>query len=145
MAALRRLWKILPQCANGMAFLIHGLHCAQKSLRSSSAAMLQATSPTFFWLMKTAFSLPKFSVISDLIVGNVKCIGYTIKSVGSNRSKGTLCQQAQDVTYQISGVQRALAGKLGSATFPRSTISIWDRGLLVQTCQEHPSFSISED
>jgi hypothetical protein len=34
-----------------------------------------------------------FPVVSERLVGNVQCIGYTIKSVGPGSSKGNLCQQ----------------------------------------------------
>ena len=72
------------------------------------------------------------------------CIGYTIKSVGPNSSKGTLCQQAQDFKYKLSGLQRVFAGKIGSATFPHEAISIRDRKLLIKTFETHPGFSVSE-
>ena len=88
---------------------------------------------------------PNFPLVTERLRGKVLCIGYSIKSVGPNRSKGTLCQQAQDVEYKLSGIQRAFAGKLGSATFPHGAISIWDRKLLIKTFQEHPGFSVSED
>ncbi|KAI4136620.1 MAG: hypothetical protein L6R39_007701, partial [Caloplaca ligustica] len=88
---------------------------------------------------------PNFPIVTERFSKSVKCIGYTIKSVGPNSSKGTLCQQAQDVEYKISGIQRALAGKIGSATFPHGAISIWDRELLIKTFQAHPGFSVSED
>ena len=88
---------------------------------------------------------PNFPIVTDRIHGKTLCIGYTIKSVGPNRSKGTLCQQAQDVEYKLSGLQRAFAGKIGSATFPHGAISIWDRKLLIKTFQAHPGFSVSED
>ncbi|KAL8704707.1 MAG: hypothetical protein Q9201_002131 [Fulgogasparrea decipioides] len=88
---------------------------------------------------------PNFPIVTDRIRGKTLCIGYTIKSVGPNSSKGTLCQQAQDVEYKISGIQRAFAGKVGSATFPHGAISIWDRKLLIKTFQAHPGFSVSED
>lgn len=88
---------------------------------------------------------PNFPIVTDRIRGKVLCIGYTIKSVGPNGSKGTLCQQAQDVEYKISGIQRAFAGKVGSATFPHGAISIWDRKCLIKTFQAHPGFSVSED
>ncbi|KAL8642740.1 MAG: hypothetical protein Q9226_008474, partial [Calogaya cf. arnoldii] len=88
---------------------------------------------------------PNFPVVSDRFTSTVKCIGYTIKSVGPNSSKGTLCQQAQDVEYKISGIQRAFAGKIGSATFPHGAISIWERELLIKTFEAHPGFSVSED
>lgn len=88
---------------------------------------------------------PNFPLVTERLRGKVQCIGYTIKSVGPNSSKGTLCQQAQDVEYKLSGIQRAFAGKLGSATFPHGAISIWDRELLRKTFQAHPGFSVSED
>ncbi|KAL9594820.1 MAG: hypothetical protein Q9219_006811 [cf. Caloplaca sp. 3 TL-2023] len=88
---------------------------------------------------------PNFPIVTDRIKGKTLCIGYTIKSVGPNSTKGTLCQQAQDVEYKISGIQRAFAGKVGSATFPHGAISIWDRELLIKTFQAHPGFSVSED
>lgn len=50
---------------------------------------------------------PNFPVVTERFTSRVKCIGYTIKSVGPESSKGTLCQQAQDVEYKISGIQRA--------------------------------------
>lgn len=88
---------------------------------------------------------PNFPIVTERFSSSVKCIGYTIKSVGPNSSKGTLCQQAQDVEYKMSGIQRAFAGKIGSATFPHGAISIWDRELLIKTFQAHPGFSVSED
>lgn len=91
-------------------------------------------------------ALPEnFPVVTDRLVGKVKCIGYTIKSVGPNSSKGNFCQQAQDLEYKLSGLQREFAGKLGSATFPHGAISLWDRELLVKTFYQHPGFSVSED
>jgi len=86
-----------------------------------------------------------FPVVTERLTDRVKCIGYTIKSVGPNSSKGNLCQQAQDLEYKLSGIQREFAGKVGSATFPHGAISLWDRELLVQTFHEHPGFSVSED
>jgi hypothetical protein len=68
------------------------------------------------------------------------CIGYTIKSVGPRSSKGTLCQQAQDLEYKISGLQRALAGKIGSATFPHGAISLWNTAFLIETFRTHPGY-----
>ncbi|KAF5007927.1 hypothetical protein FDECE_5843 [Fusarium decemcellulare] len=88
---------------------------------------------------------PNFPIVGDRIKGNVKCIGYSIKSVGPASSKGTYCQQAQDLEYKISGLQRALAGKIGSATFPHGAISLWDRRFLVETFHDHEGFSVSED
>ena len=82
---------------------------------------------------------PKFPVVSDRLSDKLKCIGYTIKSVGPPENKrGTLCQQAQDLEYKISGLQRAFAGKIGSATFPHGAISIWDTKFLIDTFRTHP-------
>ena len=88
---------------------------------------------------------PNFPIISERMTPHIKCIGYTIKSVGPESSRGTLCQQAQDLEYKISGIQRALAGYVGSATFPHGAISLWDREFLIQTFYKHPGFSVSED
>ncbi|ORY61747.1 nucleotide-diphospho-sugar transferase [Pseudomassariella vexata] len=88
---------------------------------------------------------PNFPVVSDRLKGNVQSIGYTIKSVGPDSSKGTWCQQAQDLEYKISGLQRALAGEIGSATFPHGAISLWNRQFLIRTFHDHPGFSVSED
>ncbi|KAK6194021.1 hypothetical protein LQW54_011869 [Pestalotiopsis sp. IQ-011] len=88
---------------------------------------------------------PNFPVVSDRLVGKVKSVGYTIKSVGPESSKGTWCQQAQDLEYKLSGLQRAFAGKVGSATFPHGAISLWDREFLVKTFNDHPGYSVSED
>jgi hypothetical protein len=86
-----------------------------------------------------------FPVVTDRLKDNVMCLGYTIKSVGPNSSKGNLCQQAQDLEYKLSGIQREFAGKVGSATFPHGAIALWDRDLLIKTFHEHPGFSVSED
>ncbi|KAJ3459314.1 hypothetical protein FSOLCH5_014204 [Fusarium solani] len=88
---------------------------------------------------------PNFPIVGDRLQDKVMCIGYAIKSVGPDSSRGTLCQQAQDLEYKISGLQRALAGKVGSATFPHGAISLWDRQFLVQTFHDHVGFSVSED
>ncbi|KAL8934747.1 MAG: hypothetical protein Q9216_005751 [Gyalolechia sp. 2 TL-2023] len=88
---------------------------------------------------------PNFPIVSDRLRGNIKCIGYIMKAVGPNGSKGNLCQQAQDLEYKLSGLAKAFAGKVGSVTFPHGAIVLWDRELLVQTFQEHPGFSVSED
>ena len=88
---------------------------------------------------------PNFPITTERLKGRVKCLGYTIKSVGPNKSRGTLCQQAQDIEYKISGLQRAFAGKIGSATFPHGAIVLWDRDFLLKTFNAHPGFSVSED
>ncbi|KAJ5549715.1 hypothetical protein N7535_002348 [Penicillium sp. DV-2018c] len=88
---------------------------------------------------------PNFPVVSNRLKGTVKCIGYTIKSVGPDSSKGTFCQQAQDLEYKMSGIQRKFFGKIGSATFPHGAISLWNIEFLKQTFHEHPGFSVSED
>ncbi|KAJ6110005.1 hypothetical protein N7486_002240 [Penicillium sp. IBT 16267x] len=89
---------------------------------------------------------PNFPLVSDRLKGQVKCVGYTIKSVGPGSSKGTYCQQAQEsVEYKMSGIQRAFFGMLGSATFPHGAISLWNTEFLKQTFHEHPGYSVSED
>jgi hypothetical protein len=91
-------------------------------------------------------ALPEnFPVVTDRLKGRVKCLGYTIKSVGPNSSKGNYCQQAQDLEYKLSGLQRDFAGRVGSATFPHGAIALWDRELLMDTFHQHPGFSVSED
>ncbi|KAI1878558.1 uncharacterized protein JN550_000740 [Neoarthrinium moseri] len=88
---------------------------------------------------------PNFPIVSEQLTGKVKSIGYTIKSVGPNSSKGTWCQQAQDLEYKLSGLQRLLAGKMGSATFPHGAISLWNRKFLISIFNDHPGYSVSED
>ncbi|KAF4553849.1 Hypothetical protein D9617_6g095820 [Elsinoe fawcettii] len=88
---------------------------------------------------------PNFPIVSDRLVGNVKCMGYSIKSVGPGSSRGTLAQQAQDMEYKLSGLQRVLAAKVGSALFPHGAISLWDREFLIRTFHQHPGFNVSED
>ncbi|KAJ9120573.1 hypothetical protein QFC22_002502 [Naganishia vaughanmartiniae] len=88
---------------------------------------------------------PNFPIVSDRMKGKIKCIGYTIKSVGPDSSKGTYCQQAQDLEYKLSGLQRGFAGMVGSATFPHGAISIWNTEFLISTFYQHPGYSVSED
>lgn len=88
---------------------------------------------------------PNFPVVTDRLRGAVKCLGYTLTSVGVNGSRGTWCQQAQDLEYKLSGLQRAFAGKIGSATFPHGAIVLWDTEFLIKTFKHHPGFSVSED
>ena len=86
-----------------------------------------------------------FPLGTERFTDRIKCIGYTITSVGPNGSLGTLVKQAQDLEYKLSGLQRQFAGLIGSATFPHGAISMWDRKFLLQTFYEHPGFSVSED
>ncbi|PWY67593.1 glycosyl transferase [Aspergillus sclerotioniger CBS 115572] len=88
---------------------------------------------------------PNFPVVISRLTDSVRCIGYTIKAVAADGSKGTYCQQAQDLEYKLAGLQRTLAGRIGSATFPHGAISLWERAFLRDTLQDHPGFSISED
>ncbi|KAK5129731.1 hypothetical protein LTR08_002942 [Meristemomyces frigidus] len=88
---------------------------------------------------------PNFPIVSERMKGKVGCIGYTIKSVGPNSSKGTYCCQAQDIEYKLSGLQRQFAGAIGSATFPHGAISLWNTNFLIDTFHTHPGFSVSED
>ncbi|KAJ5994946.1 hypothetical protein N7481_001923 [Penicillium waksmanii] len=84
---------------------------------------------------------PNFPIVSDQLKGKVQCVGYTIKSVGPESSKGTWCQQAQDLEYKMSGLQRAFF----ALRSPHGAISIWNTEFLKQTFNEHPGFSVSED
>ncbi|KAB8254483.1 glycosyltransferase like family 2-domain-containing protein [Aspergillus pseudonomiae] len=88
---------------------------------------------------------PHFPVVVSRLTEKVRCIGYTIKSVGPNSLPGSYCQQAQDLEYKLAGLQRSFAGRIGSATFPHGAISLWQRAFLKETLQHHPGFSISED
>ncbi|KAF7585611.1 hypothetical protein BBP40_010480 [Aspergillus hancockii] len=88
---------------------------------------------------------PHFPVVVSRLTDKVRCIGYTIKSVSTDSSKGSYCQQAQDLEYKLAGLQRSFAGLVGSATFPHGAISLWERSFLKDTLQHHPGFSISED
>ncbi|KUJ17423.1 uncharacterized protein LY89DRAFT_707002 [Mollisia scopiformis] len=76
---------------------------------------------------------PTFPLGTEKFSERIKCIGYTITSVGPNCSKGTLVQQAQDLEYKLSGLQRQFSGLVGSATLPHGAISMWDREFLLQT------------
>ncbi|KAL8846557.1 MAG: hypothetical protein Q9221_008364 [Calogaya cf. arnoldii] len=86
-----------------------------------------------------------FPIVSDRLRGNIKCIGYIMTATGPNGSPGTLCQQSQDLEYKLSGLAKSFAGKVGSVTFPHGCIVLWDRELLIETFQQHPGFSVSED
>ncbi|GIJ90897.1 hypothetical protein Asppvi_009862 [Aspergillus pseudoviridinutans] len=88
---------------------------------------------------------PNFPVVVSRLNEEVRCIGYTIKSVGFDSSLGSYCQQAQDLEYKLSGLTRCFAGRIGSATFPHGAISLWERTFLKRTLHNHPGFSISED
>jgi Glycosyltransferase like family 2 len=88
---------------------------------------------------------PNFPVVTDRLNRHTRCIGYTIKSTGPNSSRGTLCHQAQDLEYKLSGIQRLFAGRIGSATFPHGAVSLWDREFCLETFKTHPGFSVSED
>jgi len=88
---------------------------------------------------------PNFPIVSDRMTDMIQCIGYTIKSVGPESSRGTLCQQAQDLEYKLSGIQRGFAGAIGSATFPHGAISIWNTEFLISTFHQHPGYTVSED
>ncbi|KAI4098906.1 MAG: hypothetical protein LQ339_006212 [Xanthoria mediterranea] len=86
-----------------------------------------------------------FPIVSDRMRGNIKCIGYIMKATGPDGSLGTLCQQSQDLEYKLSGLAKSFAGKVGSVTFPHGCIVLWDRELLIETFQQYPGFSVSED
>ncbi|KAK4982048.1 hypothetical protein LTR50_007847 [Elasticomyces elasticus] len=62
--------------------------------------------------------------------------------VGCYAAKGF---KAQDLEYKISGLQRAFAGKVGSATFAHGAIAMWETEFAIKTFHQHPGFSVSED
>ncbi|KAL8868199.1 MAG: hypothetical protein Q9174_005145, partial [Haloplaca sp. 1 TL-2023] len=84
---------------------------------------------------------PNLPIVSDRMRGNIKCIGYIMRSVGPEGTPGSLCQQAQDVEYKLCGLTKDFAGKVGSVTFPHGCIVLWDRELLIKTFEIHPGFS----
>ncbi|KAE8374151.1 glycosyltransferase like family 2-domain-containing protein [Aspergillus bertholletiae] len=88
---------------------------------------------------------PHFPVVVSRLTLKVRCIGYTIKSVGPGSQPGSYCQQVQDLEYKLAGLQRSFAGRIGSATFPHGAISLWERTFLKETLLHHPGFYISED
>ncbi|KAJ5267341.1 hypothetical protein N7478_010149 [Penicillium angulare] len=88
---------------------------------------------------------PDVPIVVSKLTDRVRCIGYTITSVSACGSIGSYCQQAQDLEYKISGLQKILAGRVGSALFPHGAVSLWDRRFLKKTFKHHPGFSISED
>ncbi|PYH67043.1 uncharacterized protein BO88DRAFT_466248 [Aspergillus vadensis CBS 113365] len=83
-----------------------------------------------------------FPIVVSRLTKRVRCIGYTLKVVGSFFSKGTYCQQAQDLEYKLSGLQRTFAGRIGSATFPHGAIWLWEREFPSDALEDHPGFSI---
>ncbi|KAK6070882.1 hypothetical protein SCUP234_09971 [Seiridium cupressi] len=75
----------------------------------------------------------------------IACIGYTIKSVGANSSRGTLIQQAQDIEYKVAGLAKVFQTHYGSVIFPHGAIAVWRRDILEQIFHGHPGYHISED
>lgn len=93
---------------------------------------------------------PAFPIVSDRIQpgtkgGLVKCVGYTIKAVGPNGTKGNNVQQLQDLEYKLSGMARKWQGTWGTATFPHGAIALWERDFILKCFRVHPGFKISED
>ncbi|KAH8888429.1 hypothetical protein GQ53DRAFT_783587 [Thozetella sp. PMI_491] len=82
---------------------------------------------------------------TDRFKDNVACIGYTIKSVGENSSRGTLIQQAQDIEYKLAGLSKVFQSWYGSATFPHGAVALWSRKILNEVFHGHPGYHISED
>lgn len=75
----------------------------------------------------------------------VACVGYTIKSVGANSTRGTLMQMAQDLEYKVSGLAKVLQTHYGSVVFPHGAIALWRRDVLEKIFHAHPGYHISED
>lgn len=91
-----------------------------------------------------------FPIVSDRIQpgpgrGLVKCVGYTIKAVGPDGTKGTIVQQLQDMEYKLSGMARKWMATWGTATFAHGAIALWDRDFVLKCFRHHPGFKISED
>jgi hypothetical protein len=82
---------------------------------------------------------------TDRIKGKTACLGYTIKSTGTNGTKGTLIQQAQDFEYKLAGISKVFQSKYGSAMFPHGAIILWDRNIIEKLFWGHPGYHISED
>ena len=101
--------------------------------------------PNVFLIDDDCLLPPNLPIVSDRMRGNIKCIGYIMRSVGPEGTPGSLCQQAQDVEYKLCGLTKDFAGKVGSVTFPHGCIVLWDRELLIKTFEIHPGFSVSED
>ncbi|KAH6883443.1 glycosyl transferase [Thelonectria olida] len=75
----------------------------------------------------------------------VACVGYTIKSVGTNSSRGTLIQQVQDIEYKVAGLAKVFQSYYGSVIFPHGAVALWRRGVLEKIFHGHPGYHISED
>ena len=88
---------------------------------------------------------PNFPVVIYRLTNQVRCIEYMIKSINTDSSRSSNCQQAQDLEYKLAGLQRSFVGRIGSATFPHSAIFLWERSFLEVTLQHDPEFPISED
>lgn len=93
---------------------------------------------------------PGFPIVSERIQrgdgkGLVKCVGYTIKAVGPDGTKGSLVQQLQDMEYKLSGMARKWMATWGTATFAHGAIALWDRDFILKCFRHHPGFKISED
>ncbi|EXJ81403.1 hypothetical protein A1O3_07694 [Capronia epimyces CBS 606.96] len=93
---------------------------------------------------------PNFPIVSERIQqgtkkGLIKCVGYTIKAVGPDGTKGNAVQQLQDIEYKMSGMQRQFAGSWGSAIFAHGAIALWERDFVLKCFRHHPGFKISED
>ncbi|KAH6995277.1 glycosyl transferase [Ilyonectria destructans] len=75
----------------------------------------------------------------------VACVGYTIKSVGANSSRGTLMQQVQDIEYKLAGLAKVFQSYYGSVIFPHGAVALWRRDVLEKIFHAHPGYHISED
>lgn len=129
-----------------LQYAVHILTSPESQIVAQFAGCYVTRAFKYVLLIDDDCALPaNFPIVTDRMTDKIKCIGYTIKSVGAGSSVGTIVQQAQDLEYKMSGLQREFAGKLGSATFPHGAISIWDREFLAEAFKYHPGFSVSED
>ncbi|EXK27154.1 hypothetical protein FOMG_16406 [Fusarium oxysporum f. sp. melonis 26406] len=84
-------------------------------------------------------------LFGDHAKDKVACVGYTIKSVGANSSRGTLIQQVQDIEYKVAGLAKVFQTYYGSVIFPHGAIALWRRDVLEKVFHAHPGYHISED
>lgn len=75
----------------------------------------------------------------------IACVGYTIKSVGTDSSRGTMIQQVQDIEYKLAGLAKVCQTHYGSVVFPHGAVALWRRDILEKIFHGHPGYHISED
>ncbi|KAF5666665.1 glycosyl group 2 family [Fusarium heterosporum] len=84
-------------------------------------------------------------MFGDVEKDKIACVGYTIKSVGPESSRGTIIQQVQDIEYKVAGLAKVFQSHYGSVIFPHGAIALWRRDVLEKVFHAHPGYHISED